>query len=87
MARGRHTVARPKVYAAVNVGELEAISGDTIGIEQLRAAGLVGKRGELVKILGDGEISRPVKVTAHAFSGTAREKIESVGGSAEILER
>jgi large subunit ribosomal protein L15 len=41
----------------------------------------------LVKILGDGEISRPVKVTAHAFSGTAREKIESVGGSAEILER
>ncbi len=87
MARGRHTVARPKVYAAVNVGELEAISGDTIGIEQLRTAGLVGKRGELVKILGDGEISRPVKVTAHAFSGTAREKIESVGGSAEILER
>ncbi|MGI8866138.1 MAG: 50S ribosomal protein L15 [Rubrobacteraceae bacterium] len=87
MARGRHTVARPKVYATVNVGELEAISGDTIGIEQLRAAGLVGKRGELVKILGDGEISRPVKVTAHAFSGTAREKIESVGGSAEILER
>ncbi len=87
MARGRHTVARPKVYAAVNVGELEAISGDTIGVEELRAAGLVGKRGELVKILGDGEISRPVKVTAHAFSGTAREKIESVGGSAEILER
>lgn len=87
MARGRHTVARPKVYAAVNVGELEAISDDTIGTEQLRAAGLVGKRGELVKILGDGEISRPVKVTAHAFSGTAREKIESVGGSAEILER
>lgn len=87
MARGRHTVARPKVYAAVNIGELEAISGDTIGIEELRAAGLVGKRGEMVKILGDGEISRSVKVTAHAFSGTAREKIESAGGSAEILER
>ncbi len=87
MARGRHTVARPKVYAAVNVGELEAISGDTIGIDELRSAGLVGKRGELVKILGDGEIGRSVKVTAHAFSGTAREKIESVGGSAEILER
>ncbi len=87
MARGRHTVARPKVYAAVNIGELEAISGDTIGVEELRAAGLVGKRGALVKILGDGEISRSVKVTAHAFSGTAREKIESAGGSAEILER
>ena len=87
MARGRHTVARPKVYAAVNVGELEAISGDTISVEDMRAAGLVGKRGVLVKILGDGEIERSVKVEAHAFSGTAREKIEAAGGSVEVQER
>ena len=87
VARGRHTVARPKVYAAVNVGELEAVSGDTIGTEELRAAGLVGKRGELVKILGDGEIGRSVTVRAHAFSNVAREKIAAAGGSIEILER
>jgi large subunit ribosomal protein L15 len=87
MARGRHTVARPKVYAAVNVGELEVISGDTISVEDMRTAGLVGKRGVLVKILGDGEISRSVKVEAHAFSGTAREKIEAAGGSVEVQER
>src|SRR5918997_1166248 len=87
MARGRHTVARPKVYAAVNVGDLEAVSGDTIGVEDMRAAGLVGKKGELVKILGDGDISRSVRVEAHAFSGTAREKIEAAGGSVEVLER
>lgn len=88
MARGRHTVARPTVYAAVNVGQLENVSGDTMGFDELRAAGLVGKKeGLLVKILGDGEISRPVTVKAHAFSKTAREKIEAAGGSTEILER
>lgn len=87
MARGRHTVARPKVYAAVNVSQLADVSGDTIGLEELRAAGLIGKKEGLVKILGDGEIGRSVTVSAHAFSKTAKEKIEAAGGSTEILER
>ncbi|MDQ3589858.1 MAG: 50S ribosomal protein L15 [Actinomycetota bacterium] len=86
-ARGRHTVARPTVYAAVNLGQLDDISGDTIGPDELRAAGLVRKRVELVKILGDGEIGRAVTVRAHAFSGSAKAKIEAAGGSIEVLER
>lgn len=86
-ARGQHTPARPKVYNPVNVGELAGVSGDTIGIEELRLAGLVGKRDELVKILGDGEIGKAVSVQAHAVSAAAREKIEAAGGSVEILER
>ena len=86
-ARGRHTVARPVVYAVVNLGQLEGISGDTIGPDELRAAGLIRKKAELVKILGDGEIERAVTVRAHAFSKTAREKIEGAGGSVEALER
>ena len=86
-ARGRHTVARPTVYAAVNLGQLDDISGDTIGPDELRAAGLVRKRVELVKILGDGEIGRAIVVRAHAFSKSAREKIEAAGGDAEVLER
>ena len=86
-ARGRHTVARPTVYAPVNLGELEGISGDTIGPDELRAAGLVRKRVELVKILGNGEIGRAVSVRAHAFSRSAKEKIEAAGGSVEVLER
>lgn len=86
-ARGQHTPARPKVYNPVNVGELADVSGDTIGIEELRAAGLVGKRAGLVKILGDGEIGRSVSVQAHAVSRSAQEKIEAAGGSVEILER
>ena len=86
-ARGRHTVARPTVYAAVNLGQLDDISGDTIGPDELRAAGRVRKRAELVKILGDGEIGRAATVRAHAFSRSAKEKIEAAGGSVEVLER
>ena len=87
MARGPHTVAHPKVYAPVNVGQLAEISGDEIGIEKLRGAGLVGKKEVTVKILGDGEIDRAITVRAHAFSKSAREKIEAVGGGIEVLER
>ena len=86
-ARGRHTVARPTVYAAVNLGQLGGLSGDTIGPEELRAAGLVRKKAELVKILGNGEVGRAVTVRAHAFSKAAREKIEAAGGNVEVLER
>jgi len=86
-ARGRHTVARPVVYAPVNLGQLGSLSGDTIGPEELRAAGLVRKKAELVKILGDGEVGRAVTVRAHAFSKAAREKIEAAGGNVEVLER
>ncbi len=87
MARGRHTPANPTVYAPVNVGELARMDSDEIGVEELRSAGLVGKKDVLVKILGDGEIGRAVTVRAHAFSSSAKEKIEAAGGSVEVLER
>ena len=86
MARGPHTPARPKVYAPLNVGELAEFSGDEIGVEELKAVGVVRKKENLVKILGDGEIGRAVTVRAHAFSETAKEKIEAAGGSVEVLE-
>ena len=86
-ARGRHTVARPVVYAGVNLGELEGVPGDTIGPDELRAAGLVRKKAELIKILGDGDMGRAVTVRAHAFSKSARQTIEAGGGSVEVLER
>ena len=86
MARGPHTPARPKVYAPINVGELAELSGDEIGVEELKAAGVVRKKENLVKILGDGEIGRAVTVRAHAFSKTAKEKIEAAGGSVEVVE-
>ncbi len=87
MARGPHTPAHPTVYAPVNIRELARLDRDEIGIEELRRAGLVGKKEVLVKILGDGEIGRALTVRAHAFSKIAREKIEAAGGRVEVLER
>ena len=87
MARGPHTTARPKVYAPVNVGELAELGRDEVGVEELKAVGMVRRKDTLVKILGDGEIGRAVTVWAHAFSKTAKEKIEAAGGSVEVLER
>jgi large subunit ribosomal protein L15 len=71
----------------VNLGELQGVSGDTIGPDELRAAGLVRKKVELIKILGEGDAGRAVTVKAHAFSRSARDKIEAGGGSVEVLER
>src|SRR5215208_7806795 len=62
MARGPHTVAHPKVYAPVNVGELAELDRDEVGVEELKAAGVVRRKDNLVKILGDGEIGRAVPV-------------------------
>jgi large subunit ribosomal protein L15 len=71
----------------VNLGELQGVSGDTIGPDELRAAGLVRKKAKLIKILGEGDAGRAVTVRAHAFSRSAREKIAAGGGSVEVLER
>jgi large subunit ribosomal protein L15 len=73
------------VYGAVNVGDLTAMQGSEIGPDELRSGGLVHKRDKLIKILGGGEIDRAITVKAHAFSGTARTKIEAAGGTIEVL--
>ena len=71
----------------VNVADLEARfkDGDEVTPESLRAAGLA-KRRHPVKVLGRGEISKKLTVRAHAFSVSAREKIEKAGGSVEIVD-
>ena len=71
----------------VNVSDLEArFDADSeVTPEGLRAAGLA-KRKAPVKVLGRGEISKKLTVHAHAFSASAREKIEGAGGSCELVE-
>jgi large subunit ribosomal protein L15 len=71
-------------YAVVNLDTLEAISGDEVSPETLRAAGLVHKHG-LVKVLGRGELNRAVRVKAHAFSASAERAITAAGGTVEVL--
>jgi large subunit ribosomal protein L15 len=79
------TPPKRKVYGAVNLSDLNEVEGDQIGPDELRDAGLVRKRDKLVKVLGEGELSRSVTVRAHAFSRAAQAKIEAAGGSVEIL--
>jgi large subunit ribosomal protein L15 len=77
-------------YALVNVGDLEALPPDrlkgAVGPEELYGAGLFKAHKDGLKILGDGEITKPVTVRAHKFSGSAREKIEKAGGKIELIE-
>lgn len=75
-----------KVYGGVNLAELDKLKGTDIGPEDMRTAGLVHKRDKLIKILGQGEVTRAVNVTAHAASASARAKIEAAGGTLTILE-
>lgn len=67
-------------YAIVNVGDLQRVEVSEIGPSELVAAGLVNRRAKIVKLLGDGEIDRPVVITADMFSAGAVRKIEAAGG-------
>ena len=69
-------------YTPVNLAALEALGADVVTVETLVEAGLVRPKA-LVKILGQGTLSRPVRVAAHAFSKSAEEAITAAGGSVE----
>ena len=69
----------------VNVADLEAIEGAKLGSAELAAAGLIRSADSKLKVLGNGEIKRAVTVTAHAFSGSAKAKIEKAGGKVVVL--
>ena len=73
-------------YEVVNVGDLNKLfpKGGDVGVDELVAAGAV-RKNSLVKVLGDGKLTVKVNVTAHKFSGSAREKITAAGGSATEL--
>jgi large subunit ribosomal protein L15 len=74
-----------KEFAVVNLADLAELEGE-ITPELLAESGRV-RRGRMVKVLGDGEITRALTVKAHAFSASAREKIEAAGGTVEEIER
>ena len=72
-------------YATVNVGRLEIFDNDTVvTVEKLKEAGLVTKTMDGVKILGNGELTKKLTVEAAKFSDSAKEKIEALGGKAEV---
>lgn len=73
-------------YEVVNLDDLTKLSEEQITVETLLKNKLV-RRGKYVKVLGKGEINRPITITAHAFSTTARQKIEGAGGKITVLAR
>ncbi len=72
-------------YDIVNVGDLARIEAEVITVEEMKKSGLVRINADLVKILGEGDLEKPVTVEAHRFSQTAREKIEKAGGKAQVI--
>ena len=72
-------------YATVNVGRLEIFeNGTVVTAETLKEAGLISKVMDGVKILGNGELTKKLTVEAAKFTDSAKEKIEALGGKAEV---
>lgn len=69
-------------YTPVNLDTLSALGTDQVDVDALVAAGVV-RKGALVKVLGKGEVTRAVRVRAHAFSATAEAAITAAGGAVE----
>ncbi|MCD8283677.1 MAG: 50S ribosomal protein L15 [Opitutae bacterium] len=82
--RGFRNVNRVE-FAVVNVGQLQKLDGDTIGRDEMVRAGIVRANQLFIKVLGEGEITKPITVSAQKFSASAKSKIEAAGGKVEVL--
>jgi large subunit ribosomal protein L15 len=72
-------------YTVLNLDRLAELNENELTIEKFVAKGLLKRRNELLKILGNGEIGVAITVHAHKFSKTAQEKIEKAGGKAVLV--
>lgn len=84
--RGFTNIFAPTI-AAVNVGDLEQVfeAGEAVTPELLREKSVLKARYDELKVLGDGELTKKLTVSAHRFSKSAREKIEKAGGQVILL--
>ena len=75
-----------KEIIAINVSALEVFeNGQTVTIDAMKEIGIIKNPKDGVKILGNGELTKSLTVQANAFSESAKEKIESLGGKAEVI--
>ena len=80
------TCRNSKEIVSVNVSALERFENDTVvTVDTLIEAGIVKNPRDCVKILGNGELTKKLTVQANAFSASAKEKIEALGGNAEVI--
>ena len=83
--RGFHN-RNTKEIVAINISTLERFeNGSVVDVNALMEAGIVKNPRDGVKILGNGELTKKLTVKADAFSASAKEKIEALGGSAEVM--
>jgi large subunit ribosomal protein L15 len=73
--------------ANINVSDIQDLfeAGEEVTIDTLQSKGLLKKRFDLLKVLGNGDLSKKVNVSAHRFSESAKEKIEKAGGTATVV--
>lgn len=83
--RGFSNAIFQKNHAIINTGMLEILEGDTFSPATLKASGIVKKLGDGLKVLANGDLTRPIHVTAHLFSKAAEEKIVAAGGTCTII--
>ena len=84
--RGFHNIFRNEM-AVVNLAQLDALAGaGEIAPETMSQYGLISGKNRQVKVLGEGNWTKPVTVRAHGFSASAKAKIEAAGGKVELIE-
>lgn len=85
--RGFNNARHTTRYVGVNLDSLNQFdNGAKVNVDAFRKAGLANGPVKLIKILGDGELTKKLTVIAHAFSASARSKIEAKGGTCEVIE-
>jgi large subunit ribosomal protein L15 len=86
--RGFSNYPFKKEYAVINLKIVDTRfeDGDTVNVESLRAKGLLKKKNAIVKILGDGEITKKLTFAVHKVSASAQKKIEAAGGTIQGIE-
>lgn len=86
--RGFNNARHRTTYIPVNLDSLNVFDdGAKVDVGMLKEAGLANGPGDGIKILGDGELKKKLTVTAHAFSASAKSKIEKAGGSCEVIQK
>lgn len=83
--RGFSNALFQKDHAVINVSTLDKLEGDVFSPESLKSAGVIKKLGDGLKVLGNGELTRKISVTAHLFSKSAEEKIKAAGGTVTVI--
>lgn len=75
-------------FTCIQVGDLERVfeKGSTVTLKHMLQRGLIRGFSKGVKVLGDGALTKAMTVHAHAFSASAKEKIEKIGGKAELIQ-